>query len=649
MIRQPARSQSRRFRLCPPVLVLLCALALPLSALAAPGVYDFEDLPLGNISNGQDGWYMPNGNTLEVIRETSGVNTSKVMHSNPAPFGEQFPCRYSNSNFTFAAFSSNETFGVYQMDVRYSNTTSSAGLRAMAADRLNYKPGFGINNWGYLYLNDASWDGYDLVLNPPALTLDNGDWIRLRMVIDFTANNYEGSAVLYGLNLTDGQTNFSPLVVNNNLYIRTNAGNEADPLLWTNLWFRFDLDPMRVDNIQIGESDLALAAAAAPDPLFATNVLTYTLTVTNRGPTEADTVVLTDLIPTNLSLVSVVCSQGAWVHTNGIITCNFGRMTNGGVATVSVVMSNLLAAVFTNRASVLSRCADPNTNNNATALQTTALLTMTVSCAWGAASPLPGTYAYTGGSTITNSVSTPDERGTTQYVCSGWTMTGNAPLTGTNSSFVTTLTNSAALTWLWTTNFYFSRTEGPNGHVAGPSNGWCALGGSVTVTAVPNAYYHFDSWTGSVEGAAAHTNPLALTMNCAKSLSAAFAENLATNHGTPEWWLAGYGLTNNFNLEEMRDMDGDGLLAWEECVAGTVPTNRASVLKVVQINCVTGIPPVIRWSTAAARLYSVECATNQFATNKFFLLTTNLPDSISVYTDTVTRTPPVFYRVRVTQ
>jgi hypothetical protein len=49
-------------------------------------------------------------------------------------------------------------------------------------------------------------------------------------------------------------------------------------------------------------------------------------------------------------------------------------------------------------------------------------------------------------------VNSPVVNGITQFVCTGWTMTGNAPQTGTGSSFNMTLTNNAVLTWLWTTN-----------------------------------------------------------------------------------------------------------------------------------------------------------------------------------------------------
>lgn len=63
------------------------------------------------------------------------------------------------------------------------------------------------------------------------------------------------------------------------------------------------------------------------------------------------------------------------------------------------------------------------------------------------------------------------------------------------------------------------------------------------------------------------------------SLHVEFVPILATNN-VPQFWLAGYGTTGNFDAAAMSDLDGDGALTWEEYVAGTEPTNAESVFKV---------------------------------------------------------------------
>ena len=144
------------------------------------------------------------------------------------------------------------------------------------------------------------------------------------------------------------------------------------------------------------------------------------------------------------------------------------------------------------------------------------------------------------------------------------------------------VTNDATIDWLWGTQFVFAATSAGNGAVSGGSNEWYDQGTTVEVTAVPAIYYHFVSWTGTVD---ATTNPLALTVDQPLFLVAQFAENLATN-GTPEWWLAAYGLTNrDWDTEALDDQDQDGMPTWQEHIADTDPTNKQSVL------ALTGILP----------------------------------------------------------
>lgn len=51
-------------------------------------------------------------------------------------------------------------------------------------------------------------------------------------------------------------------------------------------------------------------------------------------------------------------------------------------------------------------------------------------------------------------------------------------------------------------------------------------------------------------------------------------------YDTPIWWLAQWGATNNFDAAAAADWDRDGVSNWAEYVAGTQPTNAASVFQV---------------------------------------------------------------------
>ncbi len=55
---------------------------------------------------------------------------------------------------------------------------------------------------------------------------------------------------------------------------------------------------------------------------------------------------------------------------------------------------------------------------------------------------------------------------------------------------------------------------------------------------------------------------------------------MTATHAVPHWWLAQYGHTN-FEQDVEIDADDDGHAAWQEYRAGTDPTDRASVFKVI--------------------------------------------------------------------
>ena len=76
----------------------------------------------------------------------------------------------------------------------------------------------------------------------------------------------------------------------------------------------------------------------------------------------------------------------------------------------------------------------------------------------------------------------------------------------------------------------------------------------------------------------------------------------------PYAWLDAYGLgsAGDYEAAAHADADGDGYTAWQEYVAGTVPTNAASVFQ-ARIGVSNGLP-VVTWmpDLGTARVYTVE-------------------------------------------
>lgn len=124
----------------------------------------------------------------------------------------------------------------------------------------------------------------------------------------------------------------------------------------------------------------------------------------------------------------------------------------------------------------------------------------------------------------------------------------------------------------------FTRYAGSGGGISGSPGGYYSPGSSATITAEPAPYFHFVGWSGDTEGST-NSPGLALILNRPRSVTAHFASYVTTNTSTPHWWLAQYGLTNQpFETEAELDSDEDGVLNWQEYIAGADPTNPASHL-----------------------------------------------------------------------
>jgi hypothetical protein len=95
------------------------------------------------------------------------------------------------------------------------------------------------------------------------------------------------------------------------------------------------------------------------------------------------------------------------------------------------------------------------------------------------------------------------------------------------------------------------------------------------------------------------------------------------------------------------DNDHDGLSSEQEQWAGTCPTNRASVLKVVGTSVPADEVIVLRWSSVSNRWYGVDRSTNLVV--GFWPLTTSIfaTPPANVHSDAVHGVGPFFYRVRL--
>lgn len=120
-------------------------------------------------------------------------------------------------------------------------------------------------------------------------------------------------------------------------------------------------------------ADLKLTKVADQKHVRIGENITYTITLTNRGPDSATDVVFGDPLPDPLNLVSFTCSQGI---SNGGSFCVVASVPSGTSVTATLVATPITNPAkserrFTNTAFISDTATpDPNSNNNSASLRT---------------------------------------------------------------------------------------------------------------------------------------------------------------------------------------------------------------------------------------------------------------------------------------
>lgn len=211
-------------------------------------------------------------------------------------------------------------------------------------------------------------------------SLVGGDYIVVIPVSNFNAGGaLQGLSTSTGNdpspdpdNNTNGDDNGSALLLTGvvsqaiTLAAGTEPTNDGD----TNANTNFTLDFGFVPNV-----DVSVVKTDSPDPVIAGNQITYTLAVANAGPSAADNVVLTDVLPAGVTFVSVTPSQGTAANASGTVTANLGTINAGGTATVTLIVSvpssTAAGTSISNTATVTSSYIDTNAANNTSTVATT--------------------------------------------------------------------------------------------------------------------------------------------------------------------------------------------------------------------------------------------------------------------------------------
>ncbi|MBS1790820.1 MAG: DUF11 domain-containing protein [Acidobacteria bacterium] len=188
-------------------------------------------------------------------------------------------------------------------------------------------------------------------------------------------------------------------------------------------------DPNPANNTNICDTiplqflaDLSGTKTATPDPVIAGNLLTYTITANNAGPSAALNEMISDPLPQGTVFISAAASPGATLTTpavgaNGLVkaTWNAAGGTPGGltppgvVRTLTIVVrvcpdfqqirnltdAQMCVPNMTDTATISSDTTDPNPNNNTASFTSTVQAQSDLSIS-KADSPDPAPYSTTG-------------------------------------------------------------------------------------------------------------------------------------------------------------------------------------------------------------------------------------------------------------
>ncbi|MEL7060863.1 MAG: IPTL-CTERM sorting domain-containing protein [Acidobacteriota bacterium] len=134
----------------------------------------------------------------------------------------------------------------------------------------------------------------------------------------------------------------------------TVAANETDPTAGNDS----ATEATAVD----AETDLSITKADSVDPVTAGNDLTYTLTVTNNGPSNSTGATVTDVLPAGTTF----SSSADCTEAGGTVTCTIGALAAAGNQAVSftVTVDPAQTAALSNTATVAANETDPTAGND---------------------------------------------------------------------------------------------------------------------------------------------------------------------------------------------------------------------------------------------------------------------------------------------
>jgi uncharacterized repeat protein (TIGR01451 family) len=174
-------------------------------------------------------------------------------------------------------------------------------------------------------------------------TLNSGNSVTVRLTIVSPSTIPSGGSITNTATVTAGSGGADP-----------NPGNNSASLSTT----------------VVQGVDLSVEQTINPNPAFVDSTVTIILTVSNLSTVQATNVTLTNPLPSSLTFVSAVASQGTVSQTGGVVTAVLGNLAAGATtgagasATITIVARTNTTGTFSNTATATATQPQTVANDN---------------------------------------------------------------------------------------------------------------------------------------------------------------------------------------------------------------------------------------------------------------------------------------------
>jgi M6 family metalloprotease-like protein/uncharacterized repeat protein (TIGR01451 family) len=118
-------------------------------------------------------------------------------------------------------------------------------------------------------------------------------------------------------------------------------------------------------------SDLAVGLTVSPNPVVIGNPLTYTISLTNNGPSTAKSVVVNQILPDGAIFNTATASQGGYSVSGNLVTYALGQVAPGMVVTITCAVMPTVVGTVASTAYASSGETDPDDSNNSASASAT--------------------------------------------------------------------------------------------------------------------------------------------------------------------------------------------------------------------------------------------------------------------------------------